>query len=142
MRKGKPSRTAEAAAFQRAAHLKWDAAPALFRDDKVAALLSPAARMWLRLPAGISSPRSRFAADAAIRQLRGQIVLRARYTEDALEENLLRGLSQYVILSAGLDTFALRRRDVADTLAVFEVDQPDTQRWTADRARGAPPHRP
>jgi methyltransferase (TIGR00027 family) len=55
------------------------------------------------------------------------VVCRARFAEDALEEAVQHGTSQYVILGAGLDTFAFRRRDLASTLTVVEVDHPATQ---------------
>ena len=54
-------------------------------------------------------------------------VSRARYTEDSLEQALQVGVRQYVILGAGLDTFALRRPELKGRLAVFEVDHPATQ---------------
>lgn len=54
-------------------------------------------------------------------------VSRSRYTEDCLEEALKAGVSQYVILGAGFDTFAFRRPDLAERLQVFEVDHPVTQ---------------
>ena len=55
--------------------------------------------------------------------------MRSRYTEDELSKALARGIKQYVILGAGLDSFAYRRRDLADVLRVFEVDHPATQQW-------------
>lgn len=58
----------------------------------------------------------------------GPITLsRSRYTEDRLVELIDRGVRQYVILGAGLDTFAFRRTDLLDRLDVFEVDHPATQ---------------
>jgi len=55
------------------------------------------------------------------------VVLRSRYTEDKLDDAILSGVGQYVILGAGYDTFALRRQDLADRVRVFEVDHPATQ---------------
>lgn len=57
-----------------------------------------------------------------------QILSRARYTEDILEEAVQQGVKQYVILGAGMDTFAFRRKDILEQLEVFEVDHPATQR--------------
>ena len=54
-------------------------------------------------------------------------ILRARYAEDHLMEAVSRGVGQYVILGAGLDTFAMRHTELADSLRVFEVDHPATQ---------------
>jgi len=55
------------------------------------------------------------------------VVSRARYTEDTLEEAIRQGVKQYVILGAGMDTFAFRRPDLMKQLKVFEVDHPSTQ---------------
>lgn len=52
---------------------------------------------------------------------------RSRYTEDLLENCIRNGISQYIILGAGLDTFAYRRPDFKEKLQVFEVDHPATQ---------------
>jgi methyltransferase (TIGR00027 family) len=59
--------------------------------------------------------------------------VRARVPEAVLERELAEGVDQYVILGAGLDTFACRRSDLAGRLRVFEVDHPDTQRWKRSR---------
>ncbi len=55
------------------------------------------------------------------------VLSRSRYSEDLLEEAAGRGIRQYVILGAGLDTFAFRREDLLGRVRVFEVDHPDTQ---------------
>jgi methyltransferase (TIGR00027 family) len=55
------------------------------------------------------------------------VLSRARYNEDILEEAVRSGVTQYVILGAGMDTFAYRRPDLMEKLTVFEVDQPGTQ---------------
>lgn len=57
------------------------------------------------------------------------VLSRARYNEDILEEAVRAGAKQYVILGAGLDTFAYRRPDLMEKLTVFEVDQPGTQAY-------------
>ncbi len=64
---------------------------------------------------------------------RASIVARARFIEDLLEERLGQGVTQYVILGAGLDTFAQRRPELAAQLDVFEVDQGSTQAWKRQR---------
>ncbi len=61
----------------------------------------------------------------------GGFACASRYTEDAVEEQAGTGVRQYVILGAGLDTFAYRRPDPA--LRVFEVDHPATQAWKQRR---------
>jgi methyltransferase (TIGR00027 family) len=68
-----------------------------------------------------------------VRYTRAGTVMRQRYTEDALEKALARGVGQYVILGAGLDSFAYRRPDLAGVVRVFEVDHPATQQWKRAR---------
>jgi methyltransferase (TIGR00027 family) len=64
---------------------------------------------------------------------RAAIVARARFIEDLVAEQAGHGVSQYVILGAGLDTFAQRRPELASRLRVFEVDQPGPQAWKRQR---------
>lgn len=58
---------------------------------------------------------------------------RARYTEDILEDSITQGVKQYIILGAGMDTFAFRRKDLVEQLQVFEVDHPTTQAFKRSR---------
>lgn len=58
---------------------------------------------------------------------------RSRYTEDSLEEAVRQGVRQYVILGAGMDTFAFRRSEMLAKLEVFEVDHPATQEYKRQR---------
>jgi methyltransferase (TIGR00027 family) len=67
------------------------------------------------------------------RLFRASIVARARLIEDLVVEQAGRGVSQYVILGAGLDSFAQRRPEIASTLTVFEVDRPGPQVWKRQR---------
>jgi methyltransferase (TIGR00027 family) len=60
-------------------------------------------------------------------------VARARFIEDLLCEQVARGVGQYVILGAGLDTFAQRRPEIGSRLRVFEVDRPGPQQWKRQR---------
>jgi methyltransferase (TIGR00027 family) len=60
-------------------------------------------------------------------------VARARFIEDLVAEQADRGVGQYVILGAGLDTFAQRRPELAARLLVFEIDQPGPQAWKRQR---------
>jgi methyltransferase (TIGR00027 family) len=60
-------------------------------------------------------------------------VARARFIEDLVTEQAGHGVAQYVILGAGLDTFAQRRPEIASRLRVFEVDQPGPQAWKRRR---------
>ncbi len=61
------------------------------------------------------------------------VAVRARYVEDVVEAAAGRGVEQYVILGAGLDSFAYRRADLLDRVRVFEVDHPATQEATRAR---------
>jgi methyltransferase (TIGR00027 family) len=61
------------------------------------------------------------------------ILSRAKYTEDTLEKAVSKGVKQYVILGAGLDTFAFRRSDLMEQLEVFEIDHPATQEFKLHR---------
>ena len=114
---GRASRTALGAAFHRAAHQVLEggsvfAAPLALRILGVDA-------------AGAVRPG---AVDPATRRLRLFIAVRARFAEDALAAAAARGVTQLVVLGAGLDTFAYRS-PLGATLRVFEVDHPDTQAW-------------
>jgi methyltransferase (TIGR00027 family) len=67
------------------------------------------------------------------RRIRASIVARARFVEDLITEKADQGISQYVILGAGLDTFAQRRAEIASRLRVFEVDRPGPLAWKRQR---------
>jgi len=62
-----------------------------------------------------------------IKVIAGSIIARARYVEDALEQSIRQGIKQYVILGAGMDTFAFRRPELLEQIRVFEIDHPATQ---------------
>jgi len=127
METDRPSTTAERAARLRAAHQLLDRPPVL--DDPVAVrLLEPDALAALRAdPAPLQTP--------ALRALRAGIALRSRYAEDCLAEAVAHGTRQYVVLGAGLDSYAYR--SPAPGVRVFEVDHPETQRWKRERLRAA-----
>jgi methyltransferase (TIGR00027 family) len=119
-----PSQTALAAAAARAAHLVVDSEPIIFRDPVAAALLGDRAEEMIGY--------HRLHGDhIVLAGTRAQVTTRSRYTELRLAELASQGLTQYVILGAGLDTFALRS-PLAHQLRVFEVDHPATQRWKRD----------
>src|SRR5207237_10468773 len=69
----------------------------------------------------------------ATRPFRASIVVRARFIEDLVAEQADRGVTQYVILGAGLDTFAQRQPELASHLTIFEVDRPGPQVWKKQR---------
>ncbi|HET7016226.1 MAG TPA: SAM-dependent methyltransferase [Streptosporangiaceae bacterium] len=120
--RAQPSQTAMTAAAARAAHLIVDHEPVIFADTLAGPLLGDRADELLdyhRLNG--SHP--------VLASARGQVVYRSRYTEDALAAAAQeRGVAQYVVLGAGLDSFAYRS-PLAGDLATFEVDHPATQEW-------------
>jgi len=67
------------------------------------------------------------------RRMRAFLVMRSRYAEDQLAIAVARGVRQYVVLGAGLDTFAYR--NPFRRLRVFEVDHPSTQAWKRNRLK-------
>jgi methyltransferase (TIGR00027 family) len=115
-----PDSTAVRTALWRALHVERDAPPHVFDDNLGVALAAPAAG-WQQRP-DMAPPWTA--------PIRAGIVQRARFVEDLLAE---RAAPQYVILGAGLDTFVQRRRDLAATMRVYEVDQPGPQRWKQRR---------
>ncbi|WP_323122131.1 class I SAM-dependent methyltransferase [Burkholderia alba] len=118
-----PDSTAARVALWRALHVEADAPPHVLEDDVGLKLLAPGPD-W----------RSRGDMDPQFtRPFRASIVARARFIEDLVAEQAGRGLAQYVILGAGLDSFAQRRPEIASRLKVFEVDQPGTQAWKRRR---------
>jgi methyltransferase (TIGR00027 family) len=131
------SRTALVAAFFRAHHHEHDHTKIF--DDPVAELLLPdmesigdklLARAVHDVPDVLSSSPDRQGALARLlRHLPApaSILARARYAEDRLLEAVQRGVAQYVLVGAGLETFAVRRPDLQDRLQVFEIDHPATQ---------------
>ncbi|AHN75800.1 methyltransferase [Pandoraea pnomenusa] len=118
-----PEPTAARVALWRALHLEADAAPPVLADDIGLKLLDPPDD-W----------RERGDMDPTFtRPFRASIVARARFIEDLVIEQVQRGVSQYVILGAGLDSFAQRHASLASSLTIFEVDRPGPQRWKHDR---------
>lgn len=115
------SQTSLATAAARAAHLIVDEPPWLFRDPMAGVLLGKQADRLL-------SQHRTAPARPALAALRALVTCRARYTEDALAAAVERGIDQYVVLGAGLDTFAYRS-PLARRVRVFEVDHPATQGW-------------
>jgi methyltransferase (TIGR00027 family) len=119
MEEGRPSSTAQRAAMLRAAHQILDQ-PRVLDDPLALRIIGAAAEAALR--ANLERVQT-----APLRALRASIALRSRYAEDRLAEAVRRGVRQYVILGAGLDTFAYRNPFAASALRVFEIDHPATQ---------------
>ncbi|HUP05130.1 MAG TPA: SAM-dependent methyltransferase [Bryobacteraceae bacterium] len=125
---GRPSRTAERVARRRAAHQILDR-PLVFEDPYALRILGAGAES---LPSDGSSLQDLFS-----RSLRAFLAVRSRYAEDCLAAAVERGVRQYVILGAGLDTFAYRNPHANPGLRVFEVDHPATQAWKREMASQA-----
>jgi len=126
--------------MMRAAHLLLDGEPKIFSDhfaSKLAGFESEAQlKVGLeRFLAAVAAAAGRETAEVTFRYLRAGMTLRSRYTEDELERAIERGLAQYVILGAGLDSFAYRQRAATPGLRVFEVDLPCSQHWKRERLR-------
>jgi methyltransferase (TIGR00027 family) len=118
-----PDNTAVRVALWRAMHVQADAPPHVLEDE-----------IGLQLVAPEDGWRSRPDMDPdRMRPFRASIIARARFIEDLVTEQAGRGISQYVILGAGLDTFAQRRPEIARGLRIFEVDQPGPQAWKRQR---------
>jgi methyltransferase (TIGR00027 family) len=116
---GQPSQTAMTAAAARAAHLLVDSEPRIFADSLAALLLGHEAETYLRY-------HREHGDHPLLAGTRAQATCRSRFTEDQLALAAARGTAQYVILGAGLDSFACRS-ELAGRLRVFEVDHPATQ---------------
>lgn len=128
MREDGPSRTAAGVAFRRAAHQILDQPP-VFRDPLANALLSTEAQARL----GADPWQGNQGLVRA--RLRAFLAVRSRVAEDCLAEAVAAGVRQYVVLGAGLDTFACR--NPFPELRIFEVDHPRTQAWKLERLRAA-----
>jgi methyltransferase (TIGR00027 family) len=125
-----PSRTAYRVALRRAAHQLLDR-PLVLEDPVAIDVLGPEGAALLRADAG------RFERGVVDRYLRAFVVARSRLAEDQLEAARAAGVRQFVILGAGLDTFAYRGRRFEPPLRIWEVDQPATQAWKRQRLQEA-----
>lgn len=115
-----PDSTAVRVALWRALHLQIDGTPHILADDLALKLVDPADG-WKNRPDMHPEGTAPY---------RASIVTRARFIEDMVTEDVLHHhLSQYVLLGAGLDTFAYRHQDIASRLAIFEIDKPQTLEW-------------
>ncbi|HVS69740.1 MAG TPA: class I SAM-dependent methyltransferase [Phycisphaerae bacterium] len=119
MQAGIPSRTAWRVALRRAGHQLWDD-PLVFADPLAVRVLRTDGDRALR---EMAQRRD----DPFDRALRAFIVARSRLAEELLAEAVQRGVRQYVVLGAGLDTFSCR--NPFPNLRTFEVDHPATQKW-------------
>jgi methyltransferase (TIGR00027 family) len=124
MQPAEPSQTAKIAAIARGHHRLLYRRPWVLDDPYALSLVGPG---WEQLYTGLSAIFPDRVREEAI----CGVTARSRYAEDVLEAGTF---EQYVILGAGLDSFAWRRPDVLATTRVFEVDHPATQAWKRERA--------
>jgi methyltransferase (TIGR00027 family) len=118
-----PDSTAVRVALWRAMHVQVDPPPHVLEDE-----------IGLRLAAPDAGWRARPDMDpVGTRGFRAAIVARARFIEELVTEQAGRSVAQYVLLGAGLDTFAQRRPQLAGRLRVFEVDRAGPQAWKRQR---------
>jgi methyltransferase (TIGR00027 family) len=128
--------------MSRAAHLLWRQPPKIFEDTLALQLSGCESEAVLKaqvdqLEAEVARNTNPDFARALLRWVEAPVVTRSRYLEDEVDQAITRGVSQYVILGAGLDSFAYRRPDLAKILTIFEVDHPATQAWKRTRLRAA-----
>lgn len=120
-----PGHTTVLAAVGRAIHL--ESSPPLLVADQFALDLAGEAGAAL-----LSALRQQTTPDALVNFGRA-FAIRARLVEDEVERAAADGVTQYLVLGAGLDSFALRRTAATETVRVFEVDRPAAQTWKRDR---------
>jgi methyltransferase (TIGR00027 family) len=128
MNQGQPSKTAEWVARQRAVHQVRDNSRLILEDPFAVRILSEEQRAKLFLSDDIHR-------EVYDQDMRAFMVARSRYAEDMLARAVAAGVRQYVLLGAGLDTFAYRNPFVG--VRVFEVDHPATQEWKRERLSSA-----
>jgi methyltransferase (TIGR00027 family) len=126
MKETRPSATAQRVAMRRAAHQLLDN-PKIF-DDPVALRI-----IGQESASAFQADAHQFEATPLSSYLRAFVAARSRFAEDELALSVRRGVRQYVILGAGLDTFAFRNPFPEGALHVFEVDHPATQTWKRAR---------
>jgi methyltransferase (TIGR00027 family) len=122
------SMTARWVAMMRGMHLVVDDNPKIFTDQFGQALADlPDAEIG-----GINDPNW---VDPEKTGNRTHMIWRSRITEDHLQGQALQGISQYVLLGAGLDSFAYRRPASLEHISVFEIDHPSSQEWKRQRLK-------
>src|SRR5437867_11073326 len=142
---GRRSRTALATSLMRARHTRLDR-PTLIEDPWGDLLVPESDRDAIRKTAAgrldpddrkrldaLRSPQAVLDAGLRANPAYGTVIVRTRCAEDSLEAAVARGVRQYVIIGAGMDSFALRRPPFARGVQVFEVDHPATQEFKRRR---------
>jgi len=138
------SLTADFAAMMRAVHTLQDDAPKLLHDEFALGFCGLASNEALdqalgNIRKGLLSPYSDSAAAGLLRAIRSGIVVRSRIAEDRLMQAVARGVTQYVVLGAGLDSSAYRLGLQKRGVHVFEVDLPAMQEWKRSLVRSQAP---
>jgi len=110
-------------ALWRALHVELDPPPHVLSDTIGLRMIAPPGD-WRRRPD--MNPEG-------TRRFRASVVIRTRFVEDLLRRRMSEGVSQYVILGAGLDTFAQREEGLCSRLDIYEIDQPGTLAWKEKR---------
>jgi len=118
-----PESTAVRVALWRAMHVQIDPPPHVF-EDVIGLQLAAPDEGWKRRP-DMDPDGTKF--------FRASIIARARFLDDLVMDQAARGVDQYVILGAGLDTFAQRRPEIASRLTIYEVDRAGPQTWKRQR---------
>ena len=117
----RPDNTAIRTALWRALHVLNDDKPYVIEDIVGYNLIKPEQGWQERPDMKYTKP------------LRASIVARARFIEDVAKEQIAKGITQYVLLGAGLDSFAQRNADISSQVDIYEIDQPETLAWKEDR---------
>jgi methyltransferase (TIGR00027 family) len=116
-----PDNTALRTALWRALHVLTDDKPYII-EDKVGYDLIKPEKDWQERPDMKYTKR-----------LRASIVARARFVEDLAKEQIGKGVTQYIILGAGLDSFAQRNTEIISQVDIYEIDQSNTLTWKEEK---------
>jgi len=116
-----PDNTAVRTALWRALHVLTDDKPYIV-EDKIGYELIKPEKDWQERPDLKYTKR-----------LRASIVARTRFVDDVAKEQIGKGVKQYVLLGAGLDSFAYRNTEISSQVDIYEIDQPDTLTWKEEK---------
>lgn len=141
MTEAEASRTSLIASLMRTSHTRFDR-PALIHDTWADRFVPDTERTAFLVSRGVrvedfESLDAALAAALRTSPAYPSVILRCRWAEDALQAAVSNGLRQYVIIGAGMDSFALRRPDFANGIQIIEVDHPATQSFKRERLRAA-----
>lgn len=121
MKAKQPDNTALRTALWRDLHVLTDDRPYIIEDRIGYELIKPE-KDWQERPDMKYTKR-----------LRASIVARARFIEDMAKEQIEKGVRQYVLLGAGLDSFAQRNTSISSQIDIYEIDEPDTLAWKKEK---------